>query len=287
MTYVALITGASSGIGEQTARRLAQEPDVHLVLAARREDRLIELAEELPCPTAIFAADLTDVASPARLADLIERQHGQLNLLVNNAGARWSGEFAEAGWHNLERHMRVNFEAPARLIEALLPLLRRTAAAAAAGPLTGGADQPSRPTTFAGRPLKAPVAIVNITSTSARIARRGTSGYSASKFAMAGFNDSLSLELAPLGIHVGNVLPGFIRTEGFPQSELREHWLSRRLVSEPPIVVEAILEAGPGGRAERYVPRYYQLFASVRTVAPGLVRRLTGGSHFTPSSGSR
>ncbi len=104
---------------------------------------------------------------------------------------------------------------------------------------------------------------------------------------MAGFNDSLSLELAPLGIHVGNVLPGFIRTEGFPQSELREHWLSRRLVSEPPIVVEAILEAGPGGRAERYVPRYYQLFASVRTVAPGLVRRLTGGSHFTPSSGSR
>lgn len=131
MPYVALITGASSGIGEATARRLAGEPDVQLILVARREDRLAALADELGNGDALVCpADLTDPHAPDAIAGLVEQRFGALNLLVNNAGARWSMDFADGGWANVEQHMRVNFGAPVRLVEALLPLMRRTAAAA-------------------------------------------------------------------------------------------------------------------------------------------------------------
>jgi short-subunit dehydrogenase len=281
VTYVALITGASSGIGEATARRLAREPDTQLILVARREDRLTALAVEFGNErTSVLTADLTEPETPTRIAETVEHHHGGLNLLVNNAGARWSMDFAAGGWANVEQHMRVNFEAPVRLVEALLPLLRRTAAAGigvVAG-RAGGSESDSsaaagQPARFAGRPLKAPVAIVNVTSTAARIGRRGTGGYSAAKFALAGWNDSLHLEERRHGVHVGNVLPGFISTEGFPQAELRARRLTRWAVSEPEGVVEAILEAGPGGKAERYVPRYYWLGAALRILAPDLIRR--------------
>jgi hypothetical protein len=77
---------------------------------------------------------------------------------------------------------------------------------------------------------------------------------------------------------VGLVLPGFISTEGFPQSELTAKPATRWLVSTPEKAAEAIYEAGVGRRPERYVPRPYGLLAALRTVAPGLVRRVIGGS---------
>ncbi len=275
MPYIALITGASSGIGEATARRLAREPDTQLILVARREDRLRSLAAEIGCRT--LAVDLTDPGTPSLIATTIEHEYGALNLLVNNAGARWSTDFADGGWANVEQHMRINFEAPVRLVEALLPLLRHTAAAG--GPLADGG-------VFAGRPLKAPVAIVNVTSTAARISRISTGGYSASKNALAAWGDSLCLEERGHGVHVGNVLPGFISTEGFPQSELRARTLTRLLVSEPEVVAEAILKAGPGGRPERYVPGYYWLGTLLRLLAPELVRRWASSAAVTTNTNS-
>lgn len=270
MSYVALITGASSGIGEATARRLAREPGAELVLVARREERLNALAAELGGAT-VVAADLTAEDAPGRIAEVVEREHGTLHLLVNNAGARWNGSFGETGWSGVDRHMRVNFNAQLRLTEALLPLLRRTAAQAKEAP-------PGRPQ------RKAPVAIVNVASTSGRVSRRSAGAYSASKFALIGWSDSLFLEELPNGIHVGLVLPGFIATEGFPATELRAGRLTRKIVSTPDVVAEAILETGPGGAAERYCPRYYWLAAAARVLAPSLVRRATSGSAFTTST---
>jgi uncharacterized protein len=243
---VALVTGASSGIGEATARRLAREPDAKLVLVARREERLRELASALPSPATWVAVDLTDPDAPTRVRDHVAAEHGALHVLVNNAGASWRGRFAEGGWENVRRTMEINFDAVVRLTEALLPLLRESA----------------------------PSSIVNVSSTAGRVGRAGAGAYSASKFALAGWSDALYGEEAPAGVHVGVVLPGFIATEGFPQRELVDRALTRRLVSTPERGAEAIADCALNRKAERYVPRAYALAAAARILLPGLVRRV-------------
>jgi short-subunit dehydrogenase len=249
---VVVITGASSGIGEATARRLAREPGAELVLVARREERLRALADSLgPERVSWVAVDLVDDDAPALIREHIAQRHGRLDLLVNNAGASWRARFADGGYENVRRTMAINFDAQLRLTEALLPLLRKSA----------------------------PSAIVNVASTAARVARAGTGAYSASKFALAGWSDSLYAEELPHGVHVGLVLPGFISTEGFPQSELTDKPWTSWAVSTPEKAAEAIYEAGIGRRAERYVPRPYGIFAALRILLPGLVRRsLTSGA---------
>lgn len=245
----ALVTGASSGIGEATARRLASEPGAELILVARREDRLRALAESLPCKATYVVADLTEADAPDRIRDHVAEQGDRLTLLVNNAGNSWRASFAEGGYANVQRHMELNFDAVVRLTEALLPALRASA----------------------------PSAIVNVASTAGRVARARTGAYSASKFALIGWTDALYAEERPYGVHVGMVLPGFIVTEGFPATELREKALTRWIVSKPDVVAEAIVEAGPGGKAERYVPRPYAFAAVARILAPRLVRRVLSG----------
>ena len=249
-TTVSLITGASSGIGEATAKRLAREPGAELILVARREERLRALAQSLPCEATWLAADLTAADAPERVrTHVAERHGGRLNLLVNNAGASWRGSFGDTGYENVRRHMELNFDAVLRLTEALLPFLRRSA----------------------------PSAIVNVASTAGRVARARTGAYSASKFALIGWTDSLYAEERPHGVHIGMVLPGFIETEGFPATELRERALTRWTVSKPERVAEAIVETGLRGKAERYVPRPYALAAVARILAPRLVRRVLSG----------
>ncbi|HEX6455574.1 MAG TPA: SDR family NAD(P)-dependent oxidoreductase [Solirubrobacterales bacterium] len=249
---VAVVTGASTGIGEATAIRLAREPGMELVLVARREELLRELAESLPCRATYVAVDLTDAEAPARVRAHLEAEHGgELSLLVNNAGAAWRASFAEGGYANVHRHIELNFDAVVRLTEALLPLLRKAS----------------------------PSAIVNVASTAGRVSRARTGAYSASKFALIGWSDSLYAEEKPEGVHVGLVMPGFIRTEGFPATELREKALTRWIVSSPAKVAEAIYECGPGRKPERYVPRPYALAAILRILFPSLTRRvLSGGS---------
>ena len=91
-------------------------------------------------------------------------------------------------------------------------------------------------------------------------------------------------------VAVKTPVPGFVRTEGFPATELREKALTRWVVSEPEKVAEAIYECGPGGKAERYVPRPYALAAIARILMPRLTRRvLSGGaaSSLTTSTGGQ
>ncbi len=248
--FVALVTGASSGIGEATARRLARMPNATIVLVARREERLRALAASLGERTTWLAVDLLDEDAPTRISAHLTNSHRRLDLLVNNAGAAWRATFADGGYANVKRTMEINFDAQVRLTESLLPLLRASA----------------------------PSAIVNVASTAGRVARGGSGAYSASKFALAGWSDSLWAEERPYGVHVGLVLPGFISTEGFPQAELTARALTRWIVSTPEKAAEAIFQAGVERRPERYVPRGYALAAGLRVMAPRLVRRALGGS---------
>jgi short-subunit dehydrogenase len=251
---IALVTGASSGLGAAAARRLAAEPDAHLVLVARRRDRLEALAAELGGAT-VVAADLLEAATPELIADRVEAEHGRLDLLVNNAGVGGRGTFAHSGWAEVERTMATNFDAQVRLTEALLPLLHRSA----------------------------PSGIVFIGSIAGRVSRARAGSYSASKFALAGWTEALYMEERRHGVHVALVQPGFVATEGFPQRELLARPWTRWMVSTEEKVAEAIVEAWRRRQPERYVPRPYGLVPVARVLLPGLYRRVVGGGAFTPS----
>jgi uncharacterized protein len=245
----AVVTGASSGLGEATAQRLGAD-GWKLLLVARRAERLEKLAGSLPAAS-FLALDLTDPDAPARVASAVEEGFGgRLDLLVNNAGGSWRAAFGDedGGYENVRKTMELNFDAPVRLTEALLPLLRRSA----------------------------PSSVVNVASVAGRVARATAGSYGASKAAMIGWSDALHLEERGNGVHVGVVLPGFVSTEGFPQEGLKKNPLTRWIVGKPASVADAIVDAGPGGRAERIVPRGYALFPALRILAPWVVRRATG-----------
>jgi short-subunit dehydrogenase len=245
----AVVTGASSGIGEATARRLGAD-GWRLILVARRRELLEALAAELPDATAV-AVDLTEDDAPARVAAAVEERFGgRLELLVNNAGSSKRARFgdAEGGYATVRRVMEINFDAVVRLTEELLPVLRGSA----------------------------PSAIVNVASVAGRVAYPRGGAYSASKFALIGWSESLQQEEPEHGVHVGVVLPGFVATEGFPQTDLTGSAATRWLVSTPERVAEAIVRAGPGRQPEVVVPRGYRVVPVLRAVAPPLVRRAMG-----------
>jgi short-subunit dehydrogenase len=244
---LAVVTGASSGIGAATARLLAQQ-GWRVLLVARRADRLEALAAELGDAVAV-PADLTDREAPRVIREAVEREGGDLRLLVNNAGTAWRAPFAEGGYANVRRTMDINFDAVVRLTEALLPLLQAAT----------------------------PSSIVNVSSVAGRVGRPTNGAYAASKFALAGWSESLSVEEEPHGVHVGLVLPGFVATEGFPAERLLGSVRTRWLVSRPEKVAKGIVAAGPGGKREVYVSRPYVLVPKLRHLFPGLMRRVLGG----------
>jgi short-subunit dehydrogenase len=244
---IALVTGASSGIGAAVARRLA----------ARRRERLEAMAAELGGAT-VIAADLLEAATPAAVARRVTSEHGRLDLLVNNAGVGGRGSFAEGGWAGVQRAMAINFDAQVRLTEALLPLLRRSA----------------------------PSAVVNIGSVAGRVSRPGAGSYSASKFALAGWTEAVAMEERRHGVHVSLVELGFVATEGFPQRKLLARPWTRWMVSTDAKVAEGIVEVWRRRRPEAYLPRPYALVPVARALLPGLYRRAVGGGAFTASTRS-
>ena len=252
MSRTAVVTGASSGIGEATARRLSED-GWRLLVVARRGDRLEELVSSLPGEASALAVDLTDDDAPARVREAVEqRLGGELHLLVNNAGANWRAYFGDpdGGWENVRRVLEVNLHAPIRLTDELLPIVRSSA----------------------------PSSIVNVASVAARVPYPRGGQYAASKFGLAGWTESLRYEEAEHGVHVGLVLPGYVATEGFPQEQLVGRAATRWIVSKPEVVAEAIVQAGPGGKPERYVPRPWVIPVVLRAVAPALVRRMARGA---------
>jgi short-subunit dehydrogenase len=185
----ALITGASSGIGRALSIELARH-GVDLVLLARREERLAEVAPQISALNrrAIpVAGDVTDPATRRRALDAARDELGGLDILINNAGVAAHGRFADADPGRLRPIMEVNFFAPVELIRDAIPLLR-------------AGTQPI---------------VVNIGSVLGRRGSPHKSEYSASKFALHGFSEAVRPELARLGIDVLVVAAGPTETEHF------------------------------------------------------------------------
>lgn len=251
---VAVVTGASSGLGVAIARRLADD-GYAVLLVARRADLLADLAAQLPAARAV-AADLLDPAGIAAVKAAVDELGGRLALLVNNAGIGGRGTFGDKGYEAVRRTMALNFDAQLQLTEALLPSLRAAA----------------------------PSSIINVASVSGRVARPGAGAYSASKFALIGWSDALRAEEARHGVHVGTVLPGFIATEGFPQRELLAKRTTAWLVGKPEAVAEAVAWLVRTRRPERHAPSAWRAISILAGVAPRLVARLVAGGGLTPST---
>ena len=147
--------------------------------------------------------------------------------------------------------MELNFDAQVRLTEALLPLLRESA----------------------------PSSIVNVSSVSGRVARAGSGAYSASKFALAGWSESLYLEERATACTWAWCCPGSSPPRASRPPSSRRGWPPAGWCRAPRRVADAIVDAGPGGKAERYVPRPYFLATLSRVLTPALYRRvMSGGS---------
>lgn len=243
---VCVVTGASSGIGRRTSVELARAGAI-VCAAARRADRLESLVREMPGEDhSHVVVDVSARADVARLASHVAERYGRCHVLINNAGFSRRGRFGdEQGLAALEDVMATNFFGAVWCTWELLPLLKASA----------------------------PAHVVNVSSIAGRLAT-GSSSYSASKFALVGWSESLHFELKSHGISVTTVEPGLIPTEGFPQRAFVEsRWLRFVLGSEAG-VADAILDVIRAPKMQRTVPRWYYLLQLPRLVTPPLYRYL-------------
>jgi NAD(P)-dependent dehydrogenase (short-subunit alcohol dehydrogenase family) len=243
VSRVAVVTGASSGIGMEIARLLAARGDL-CVLLARRADRLEAVAEELggeaePC-------DVSDRAAVEAVAARVLERHPKIDLLVNNAGIPGRTRFLDGDPDVIERLIRINYLGGVWCLRAFLPGLRAAASAD----------------------------IVNIVSVAGVVAGPPSGPYSASKHAQLAFSRTIAAELHGEGIRVHTVKPGFAETEGFPQSWLP--WQVQRVVIGPQDVAAHVLRSLEEGRGETTVPWYYGPIAPLQDAVPNLFTRVLG-----------
>ena len=254
---IAVVTGASSGIGEAIARALAQK-GWWCVLVARREDRLRALADEIGGEVEL--CDVADRDAVAALAARVLERHPAVHLLVNNAGIPARGNFLKIDLDRVRRVIEVNYLGGVWCTRALMPGLEAAAK-------EGGAH------------------VVNLVSIAGTAAFAPAGAYAASKHAQLAFSRSLAAALRGSGIRVHTVLPGFVETEGFPQKGVLSSPLLAMFVIQPPRVAKAVVDAVEKGKAEVTVPWFpYRLIAIAQAVMPRVVGRFSGLSDYRPGS---
>jgi short-subunit dehydrogenase len=254
---IAVVTGASSGIGEATARLLARK-GWRCVLVARREERLRAVAAEIDGE--IELCDVGDREAVEATAARILERHPAIHLLVNNAGMPARGTFLVVDAETIRRVTEVNYLGGVWCTRALMPGLRAAADA-------GGAH------------------VVNLVSVAGTTAFAPAGAYAAAKHAQLAFSRSLAAALRGSGIAVHAVLPGFVETEGFPQKGVLKSRLLGRFVLQPPRVAEVVVKAVEKNKREVTVPWFpYRLISIVQVLAPGLIARFSGMSDYRPGS---
>lgn len=183
---VALVTGASSGIGQATARALARQ-GARVVLAARRLEKLQAIEREIAehgGDALAIAADLTDAAARERLIRAVVERYGRVDALINNAGFGQRGPIEMVPVENIRKNFETNLFSLIALTQLVIPIMRAQ---------SGGR-------------------IVNIGSVAGKIARPFSAVYDSTKHALEAVSDGLRGELAPFGIQMVLIEPGFILT---------------------------------------------------------------------------
>lgn len=209
---VAVITGASSGIGEAIARDLAAG-GMRLVITARRADRLAALQDSLPVPCVTLVADIEDPATPAALLDTGLQAHGRVDVLVNNAGRVAAGTLDAVNLDELAAMTRVNFDAVVRASYVFARHMKSQGSGT----------------------------IVNVSSVGAYLSHSSMGVYGALKHALEVFTTALRVELKDSGVRVGSIAPGSTDTDIFDQ--LRSRAASAGLTLPSPLAAADVAQA--------------------------------------------
>jgi NADP-dependent 3-hydroxy acid dehydrogenase YdfG len=221
---VALVTGASSGIGEATATALASA-GASVALVARRADRLEALAEQIRDAGGAALPIEADVSSPDQASSAVERtvsELGRLDTLINNAGVMLLGPIEDAPLEEWQRMLDVNVAGLLYCAHAALPHLLRAAD-----------DGPRRVAD-----------IVNVSSVAGRVARAGSGVYNLTKHGIGAFSESLRQELASRHVRVSLIEPGAVATElrSHNRPEIQEQ-IEKRFASVEVMQADDIAEA--------------------------------------------
>jgi short-subunit dehydrogenase len=240
-----IITGASSGVGNEVARLFAENGS-NLAIAARSGDKLHELQKLLSKHKVKVHKVVTDVSKLTDCKNLITeaaKTLGSIDILVNNAGYTSQGKFEEVPINELEQIIEVNFTAPIRLTKLALPYLKESPA---------------------GR-------IINVASILGIIPIPTEAVYSATKFALRGFSYALSEELSDTHVKVCLISPGPIETPFIMDNMDKVH----DLVFSPPMsspreIAELIIKSAQDGKMERIKPLHTGILAKIGFLMPPL-----------------
>lgn len=252
---VFIVTGASSGIGRETARLLCQR-GARVTLVARRAERLDELAEQLGPSATSVPADVTTAEAPERIVEQTLGAHGRIDGLINNAGRGMVGQVVDLDLDLLDESLELNLIAPLRVIQRVVPHLIE-----------------------AGEGV-----IVNVSSPVTHMGLPGIAGYSMAKAGLNMLGITLRRELAGTGVQVMTVFPGVADTEYY--DNLMRSGVERdedpRPPARPPEVVAAAIVAGIlANRREVWAlsgreRRGLALMRALGRVAPGVLDRGLG-----------
>jgi len=250
-----VITGATSGIGRETAREFARA-GARVVAAGRREDRLRELVTEIEGQGGAALAVRTDVADPVQVTRLIEgavERFGAVDTLVNNAGIGMAARFEEQSIEEFRRVMDVNFWGAVYACKAAVPRMRAQA--------SGGL-------------------IINIASIMGKRGLPYETAYCASKFAMAGFSEALRTEVMAHGIDVSTIFPGAVESEIWETTDNRTGLDLASLLPKFPAreLARIIVDDARLPQPEIVMALDAQVVGLLNTVAPGLMDFVLGQS---------
>jgi len=246
----AIVTGASSGIGRELSRELARQ-GAEVVVVARREDRLRELADSIRAENGtveVVVGDITDPEVRQKAVDTAVASFGGLDILVNNAGIGAMGLFEHADPERVRRVMEVNFFALVEMTRLALPTLKQGT-----------------------NPI-----VVNVSSILGHRGVPHSSEYSASKFAVQGFSESIRAEFSAQKIDVLVVSPGTTETEFFDRVIERTgepSWPQHKPVT-PAEVARQTVRAIRRGKHEIVPYRWGKVLCWLNRLSPGLVDRL-------------
>jgi short-subunit dehydrogenase len=238
---VAVVTGASSGIGKAIALDLAKRGTT-VVAAARRKELLDEVVEECrrTAPeSSVAVVDVSDrQAVESMCRDALQR-HGRVDVLVNNAGIPQRIHATRVTVEDVETVMRINFFGAVYATLALLPSMLE---------LRRGN-------------------IVNVGSVAGRVGSPRESAYAASKYAMTGWSEVLAADLLETGVKVHLIVPGAIDTEIWQKVQEQASYRGKFIAPEK--IADAVRECLETGKFERWVPRRLQPVSLFRSLAPG------------------